>query len=369
MNLLILSCGTGGGHNSAAAAVEEEALRQGHSVTRMNPLDLCAEKLSRRVDNAYISIAQASPRGFGAIYAIGNAYRRLPWRSPVYFATGLESEALGKYLDTHPTDAVVMTHLYPAEMLTYLKNHGARLPKTIFVATDYTCVPFTEECDLDAYVIPSPMLTGEFAARGLPEEKLYPLGIPVRAAFRGTRSKEEAKAALGLEADKRYLLVSGGSIGAGNLEKAIDLLAARIRGTDFRLIVICGSNASVRRHLTDRWGGEVQLLGSTPRMAEYMRACDLYLTKPGGLSTTEAAVMEAPLALLPPIPGCESRNLAFFTGTGMAVPAVLKPRELEKLLTLPDDPQRLAQMHARQREFIPKSAAAQICSLASALTR
>ena len=27
MNLLILSCGTGGGHNSAAAAVEEEALR------------------------------------------------------------------------------------------------------------------------------------------------------------------------------------------------------------------------------------------------------------------------------------------------------------------------------------------------------
>lgn len=53
----------------------------------------------------------------------------------------------------------------------------------------------------------------------------------------------------------------------------------------------------------------------------------------------------------------------------MAVPAVLKPRELEKLLTLPDDPQRLAQMHARQREFIPKSAAAQICSLASALTR
>ena len=52
MNLLILSCGTGGGHNSAAAAVEEEALRQGHSVTRMNPLDLCAEKLSRRVDNA-----------------------------------------------------------------------------------------------------------------------------------------------------------------------------------------------------------------------------------------------------------------------------------------------------------------------------
>ena len=369
MNILILSCGTGGGHNSAAAAVEEEARRQGHGVTLMNPLELCAEKLARRVDSAYISIAQASPRGFGAIYAIGNAYRRLPWRSPVYFANGRESEALGKYLEEHPTDVVVMTHLYPAEMLTYLKNHGVKVPKTIFVATDYTCIPFTEECDLDAYVTPSSMLTGEFVARGIPEEKIYPLGIPVRSAFRSSQSKEEAKAALGLEADKRYLLVSGGSIGAGSLEKAIGLLAAQTQGTDFRLIVICGSNASVRRHLDGRFGQQVQLLGSTPRIAEYMRACDLYLTKPGGLSTTEAAVMETPLALMPPIPGCESRNLAFFTKTGMAVPAILKPRELEKLLTLPDDPQRLTQMHRCQHDFIPKDAPTHICALASALAQ
>lgn len=367
MNVLIMSCGTGGGHNSAAAAVEEEMKCRGHNVTVMNPLDLCAEKLAKRVDSAYISLAQASPRGFGAVYALGNAVRRLPWRSPVYFANGLESEALARYLDEHPTDVAVMTHLYPAEMLTYLKNHGVKLPKTIFVATDYTCIPFTEECELDAYVTPSPLLTGEFVARGIPEKKIYPFGIPVRSAFRSGITKAEAKAALGLEAEKRYLLVSGGSIGAGSLEKAIELLAAQVEGTSFRLIVICGSNASVRRHLEGLFGDTVQLLGSTPRMAEYMSACDLYLTKPGGLSTTEAAVMEAPLALLPPIPGCESRNLAFFTETGMAVPAILRPEELKKLLTLPDDPQRLAHMHQCQREYIPKNSPAQICTLACEL--
>ena len=86
MNILILSCGTGGGHNAAAYAVEEEAKRRGWNVTLMNPYGLCAQGVAQRVDSAYISIAQASPRGFGAIYAIGNAYRRLPWRSPVYFA-------------------------------------------------------------------------------------------------------------------------------------------------------------------------------------------------------------------------------------------------------------------------------------------
>lgn len=367
MNVLILSCGTGGGHNSAAAAVEEEMKRRGHNVARMNPFDLCAEKLSRRVDSAYISIAQASPRSFGAIYSLGNAVRRLPWRSPVYFANGWESEALAGYLASHPTDAVVMTHLYPAEMLTYLKNHGVRIPKTVFIATDYTCIPFTEECELDACVIPSPLLTGEFAAWGIPEEKLYPLGIPVRSAFRQSLTREEARAALGLEADKRYLLVSGGSIGAGNLEKAIALLAEQIAGTDFRMIVICGSNASVRRHLDGRFGERVQLLGSTPRMAEYLRACDWYLTKPGGLSTTEAAVMEVPLALLPPIPGCESRNRTFFTENGMAIPAILRPRELERLLALTDDASRLSEMNRCQRKYIPKDAAGRICDLTAAL--
>ena len=184
MEVLILSCGTGGGHNAAAHAVEAEARRRGHNVTMMNPIDLCGEKAAQLVDSAYISIAQRSPRSFGFVYALGNAYRRLPWRSPVYFANGKGAEALEGYLQEHPADAVITTHVYPGEMLTYLKNHGAAVPKTIFVATDYTCIPFTEECRLDAYVIPAPALTAEFVGWGIPEEKIYPFGIPVGRVFR-----------------------------------------------------------------------------------------------------------------------------------------------------------------------------------------
>ncbi len=369
MNILILSCGTGGGHNAAAFAVEEEAKRRGDQAVLMNPYDLRDEKIAQRVDSAYISIAQASPRGFGAIYAIGNAYRRLPWRSPVYFANSRAAEALERYLQQHPTDAIVMTHLYPAEMITYLRNHGTALPKTIFVATDYTCIPFTEECELDAYVTPSPMLTAEFAARGIPEEKIYPFGIPVRSAFRESLTREQARERLGLDSDRRYLLISGGSIGAGNLEKAIALLLELTRGTDFRLIAVCGSNASVRRQLVKRFGDQADFLGSTDKMAAYLRACDLYFTKPGGLSTTEAAVAEVPLALLPPIPGCESRNLSFYVNASMAVPAPLRRSELEKALALLDSPVQLAHMRQCQRRYIPKDSAAHICNLAAALAR
>ena len=364
MNILVLSCGTGGGHNSAAAAVKEEMLCRGHNVTMLNPLELCGQKVAGLVDNAYISLAQTVPGAFGAIYGLGNAYRRLPWRSPVYYANGHAAEALAAYLGENPVDAIVTSHLFPAEILTYLRLHGTPVPKTIFITTDYTCIPFMEECVCDAYVIPAKELTGDFISRGIPEDRIYPLGIPVRQSFRQNITREQAKEALGLDPDKRYLLVSGGSIGAGKLEKALALLCDITKGTAFSPIVICGNNASVLGHLGKRYGSQVRLLGKTDRMAEYLSACDLYFTKPGGLSTTEAAVMEVPLALLPPIPGCETGNRRFYTSEGMAEAVEPNERDLQRVLDLLNTPAHWERMGENQRRVIPKDAAQRICDLA-----
>lgn len=365
MNILVLSCGTGGGHNSAAAAVKEEMLCRGHNVTMLNPLELCGQKVAGLVDNAYISLAQTVPGAFGAIYGLGNAYRRLPWRSPVYYANGHAAEALAAYLGENPVDAIVTSHLFPAEILTYLRLHGTPVPKTILITTDYTCIPFMEECVCDAYVIPAKELTGDFTSRGIPEDRIYPLGIPVRQGFRQNLTREQAKEALGLDPDKRYLLVSGGSIGAGKLEKALALLCDITKGTAFSPIVICGNNASVLGHLEKRYGSQVRLLGKTDRMAEYLSACDLYFTKPGGLSTTEAAVMEVPLALLPPIPGCETRNRRFYTSEGMAEAVEPNERDLQRVLDLLNTPAHWERMGENQRRVIPKDAAQRICDLAA----
>ena len=72
MNILILTCGTGGGHNAAARAVEEAALRRGHAVTLMNPYSLCPDGTEESIDKAYIELVQKAPGLFGAAYALGN---------------------------------------------------------------------------------------------------------------------------------------------------------------------------------------------------------------------------------------------------------------------------------------------------------
>lgn len=43
MNALILSCGTGGGHNAAAEAIRGELLRRGWNAELLNPYILCGK--------------------------------------------------------------------------------------------------------------------------------------------------------------------------------------------------------------------------------------------------------------------------------------------------------------------------------------
>ena len=127
MDVLILSCGTGGGHNAAGTAIAEELKRRGHRVTMFNP------------------------------------YTQF--------------------------DSIIPPHLLRPAIRSYMKHQGIHLPKTVFVATDYVCIPFTEETDCDAYIIPSPRLKTAFADCGLPAEKnisprhsgtkqLFPKGKP-----------------------------------------------------------------------------------------------------------------------------------------------------------------------------------------------
>ena len=155
MDVLLLSCGTGGGHNAAARAIAEELRRRGHGAEILNPYSLCSEELAGRIDRTYIRNVQKAPRLFGAVYRLGEWYRKLPLRSPVYLANRLMAPVMAEYLEQNRFDLIITTHIFPAGILTAVRRSGVETPKVIHVATDYVCIPFTEESECDAYVIPS----------------------------------------------------------------------------------------------------------------------------------------------------------------------------------------------------------------------
>lgn len=365
MKALILSCGTGGGHNAAGSAVKEELERRGHTVKMLNPYDLRSGKTSRRIDRAYIKTVRVAPKLFGVIYSLGNVYRKLPFRSPVYYANAGMAKRLNTLFNEEKPDIVFMPHIFPAEIITNMKNRGMETPKTVFIATDYTCIPFTEEADCDAYIIPSDKLMPEFKSYKLPDEKIYPFGIPVAHNFSSPPSREEAARILGLDSDKRYILVSGGSMGAGKLVWAIKLLYDAFKNdSNTKLIVICGSNEWLYKQLSKRYTDKIKAVRYTDKMAEYMSLADVYVTKPGGLSSTEGAVLGVPIVHMLSIPGCETKNMRFFASCGMSIPVRKLSKELSPATMSLKNKETASVMLSNQKKYINSSAAEDICNLA-----
>ena len=366
MEVLILSCGMGGGHNSAGRAVAEELRRRGHEVMFLNAYDLKGKKTASVINNLYICIAQRVPRLFGAIYFLGDAYRRLPIHSPVYWANGKMAKYLEPLLRSHRFDAIVATHTFPAQTLTKMKREGKALPPTFFVATDYTCTPFEEESDCDYTVIPSPELRDEFCRYGFDDSRILSFGIPVRAEFAAEESRAEARRKLGWEENQFVMLLSGGSIGAGKIAASIAALRPFLAEDETRwLIVICGNNRRLYERLRKQCAGcgQITVLERTEQMADFMHGCDVFISKPGGLSSTEAAAAGVPLIHISPIPGCETRNFRFFADHGMSIPVRSPRRELRKAVETLCSPAAADAMRQAQRDNLDRFSTARLCDL------
>ncbi|MCM1259416.1 MAG: glycosyltransferase [Staphylococcus sp.] len=323
MNILLLSCKTGGGHDACANALKEQFEQMGHTAFVFDYLQLAGEKVAKRVANTYIKTVQRAPKLFGAAYRIGMFVSKHSEHSPVYLVNKKMAKYLETYLNEHHYDVVVMTHLFPAETLTYMKRSGIMLPPHIMVMTDYTCIPFLEETDCDAYIVPHPALQEECIARGMDKEKLHPFGIPFSPKILTPFTKKEAREKLHLPLDQSVALLVGGSMGAGNLTKLVKTFSKHPQASHIQLVVICGNNQKVYRKLSKICleDSRFVLLKHTNEMPLYMKAADIIYTKPGGLTTTEAAASRIPLVHTFPIPGCENANLAFFNALGMSVSA------------------------------------------------
>ncbi len=372
MDALIMVCGTGGGHSGAAYAIKEELEKRGHTAVFLDPYELINERLSNNIGDAYVDMVRRAPWAFAALYQAGEIYRRLPIRSPVYALNKRAADPLRRYLAEHHYDVLVCAHLFPAMIVKAIKEEGGELPPSIYISTDYTCIPFAEETGCDYTDIPSPRLADDFLAHGIEPTEILTYGIPVRKEFSDPTPREELLAQLELNPGKRYILLAGGSMGAGKLYKVAKKLKKFLRvHPDHVLVVICGTNRKLYNRLDRHFGKmeQVVLLHVTERMGALMKVSDAILTKPGGLSCTEAAVSNRPIIFVSPIRGCESHNLSFFSTLGLGVDLVKHRRRIGRTLDLMEKPEYAAQMLRLQREEINAHAAEDICDFLETLVR
>lgn len=361
MKILILSCKTGEGHNSAALAIQKALQDRGADSVIMDPVSFSNEKTKQKVCNLYNKTIVKQPKLFGMVYQIGDMYNKTFKNSPVYYANSLYADKLYEYLVKEKYDAVCCTHLYGAEAMTAIRRkYDFKLPCSA-VLTDYTCVPFFNDARLDYYFIPHSDLANEMVEKGVPANLLIPSGIPVADRFVNHLSYQQARTKLKLPDSKYVYVIMSGGVGCGNIS---EICQGIINREDYPFIgyVLAGHNNKLTKTLRQQFENDerFKILSFTTDVADYMAAADVLITKPGGLSSTEAAVVNVPMVHLITIPGCETKNAQFFMEHQMSVVSKTTDESAEMAVKLVHDCQACQLMRQKQAEQINPQAAAQI---------
>lgn len=368
MKIMILSAATGGGHLRAANALETYInTNTGYSAQTFDTFKCISSVLDKTVCDGYLFLAKKTPSFFGKLYASTN--KDTPFANMVPKFSGLFARELLPTITAYEPDIIISTHPFSTEMISYLKEIGKVRVPLICLMTDYG-VHRAWICEnVDAYVVASEDMVYELKTFGVEEKKIYPFGIPVFNVFFEKQDKEMLLREMHMEEDVPTILLMAGSFGVSNIIQLYRKLVAF--GRPLQLIVITGRN----KKLYDAFEEEIQgspiktkLVYFTTEVEKYMHISDLIVTKPGGLTVSEALACNLPLAVFDAIPGQEEDNANFLKVHDMGVRIDKNTDFGEFISNLLEEKDKLKRMRESCEKFDKSQSSANIISLVKKLT-
>lgn len=352
MKILLLTAATGGGHLRAAHAVEEYIQENtAHEVVTVDALKAVGRFLDKTVCDSYLFMAKRVPALFGRLYKKTNEQNHFANLVPKM--SGLFSGLLLPAIEEHRPDVIITTHPFATEMVSDLKEDGLVAAPLICIVTDYGVHrSYIADC-VDAYVVASEDMIPQVQQLGVAREKIYPFGIPVHDVFFDRSDRAATLAELQLDPDVPTVLFMAGSFGVSNIIKLyreLDETAARMQ-----IIVITGRNQKLydafERELEEGTKIPTRLIFFTSEVEKYMHASDLLVTKPGGLTVSEALACGLPMAVFDAIPGQEEDNADFLATHEMCVRLKKHSNFAEEITGLLGQTERLRTMRENCQGF------------------
>lgn len=206
-------------------------------------------------------------------------------------------------------DVVVSTQMIPAALVSFLKaGHRLNMP-SVAVPTDFGVHDFWNQPGTDLFCLGHEAISE--LPPGLDSWRLAATGFPLMPRFAQPMDTHAARRALGLQLDVPAVLILGGGLGLG-----VDSVAQRLLATPMplQLLVLTGRNAQALtklRILADQYPGKLKIYEWTERADMFIRAADLVVGKPGGLSMAEVLACGRPLLATRSLRGQEGFNVRF----------------------------------------------------------
>ena len=350
MKVLVLSCNTGGGHNSCGKYIREELILNKIECDFKNYFEIVNLSKTDFTNKLYVKSIGKNGGLFKYVYQIGDAYDKTKIVSPVYLVNKMFSNRLYNYIKKNNYDLVICPHLFPALALTAInKRHRVNF---IFVDTDYEYHPFTDEIQADYYVIPKE-LEERFVSRGVDKDKLLPFGIPISSEY--IKNAKDIKNKLNI--DKKMILIMLGSMGFGNIKTILnDLLNIE----EACITIVCGKNKKLYNELNKYDNKNLKVIGYSKNINDLIKSADIIISKPGGLSSTEIASFRKGLIHVFPIPGVETGNTQYFSEYNLSFVANSKEEILDYVNLLLKNEDVYNKMIESQKKYISSSSAADL---------
>ena len=263
-------------------------------------------------------------------------------------------------------DAIIATQMNSAGLLSYARRDELLHVPTIGVPTDFGIHDFWAQPGIDHYFVAHESIahvrdtrawTGDFVVTG----------IPLMPGFRQPPLTATAREELGLSPDLPVVLVAGGGLGLG-----VDCVAARLlqRECRMQLLVVTGRNSGAQQALSALAAcheNRLKVCEWTEHMELFMRAADVVVGKPGGLTVAEVLACGRPLLATRSLGGQENFNVRFLERhrVGRLVSEVDLPETVEALLS---DSIGLARMKERAWSLGKREGADHIADLVERLS-
>ncbi len=360
--LLIFSASAGSGHLTAARALETtfRADPRVSEVVHRDALEFSNRLFRDFYSKLYDLMVRKTPHFLGWWYEQSDE----PWKTDdvrVAFDR-LNAAPLIKYIRDFQPDLVVCTHFMPAGVIGQLIARRKLSTRLAIVVTDFDFHAMWLSRTFHRYFVAIEETRVHLETLGLPRERITVSGIPIDPIFGQPVDAPAVLTGLALRADRRTLLLSAGTLGSGVTAAVVKRL--RELEVEAQTIVVCGKNEGLKAEVEAQVSEERErfaVLGFTDRMHELMRSADLFIGKPGGLTTAEALASGLPMAVVSPIPGQEERNSDHLLEEGVAIKCnelTTLPHKIGRLLA---DAPRLARMRERARALGRPDAAAVVC--------
>lgn len=350
--VLIISTSAGTGHVRAAEALAK-AFAEDDRVEAVENQDALrfTNKLFRDFySKLYIQLVRSAPQVLGWVYKASDE----PWKGDEVRLRldRLQTQPLVKFIQKFKPDITVCTHFMPAGIISHLIGQGKLDAHLSIVVTDLDMHAMWLSRIFHRYFVAIDETKAHMEALGLPGERITVSGIPIDPVFAEPIDRTATRLQYGLAPDKTTLLLSAGALGVSPTEIAVSRLMHLRHET--QTIVICGKNEEMQQRVAAIAGvgnPRFKILGYSDRMHELMKISDLFVGKPGGLTTSEALACGLPMAIVAPIPGQEERNSDHLLEKGAAIRCnemTTLPYKIDLLL---DDPERFDSMRRHAREI------------------